>query len=88
MALTRRSLDDRGGWPHAELDRVKDDLETHFYEMLDLVPEVAERVRNAKREAPFAGVPTQPLPQTVRSRLGALGRRWLLERSDHSSGHQ
>jgi 2-polyprenyl-6-methoxyphenol hydroxylase-like FAD-dependent oxidoreductase len=47
-----------GGWPHAELDRVKDDLETHFYEILDLVPEVAERVRDAKREAPFAGVPT------------------------------
>ena len=47
-----------GGWPHAELDRVKDDLETHFYEILDLVPEVAERVRDAKREAPFAGMPT------------------------------
>ena len=47
-----------GGWPHAELDRVKDDLETHFYEILDLVPDVAERVRDAKREAPFAGVPT------------------------------
>jgi len=47
-----------GGWPHAELDRVKTDLETHFYEILDLVPEVAERVREAKREAPFAGAPT------------------------------
>ncbi len=55
------------GWPHAELDRVKEDVETHFYEILDLVPDVAERVRNAKREAPFAGV---PVPNYFRKPFG------------------
>jgi 2-polyprenyl-6-methoxyphenol hydroxylase-like FAD-dependent oxidoreductase len=44
-----------GGWPHSEFDANKKDVEGNFLKMLDLVPDVAERVRGAKREAPFAG---------------------------------
>lgn len=46
------------GWPYAERDRLKADLEGSFLELLDLVPEVAARVREAQRAAPFAGIPT------------------------------
>ena len=46
-----------GGWPHREFETNKRDVEATFMKMLDLVPEFAERVRGAKREAPFAGTP-------------------------------
>jgi len=46
-----------GGWPYAEFETNKKDVEGHFLKMFDLVPEFAERVRGAKREAPFAGAP-------------------------------
>jgi 2-polyprenyl-6-methoxyphenol hydroxylase-like FAD-dependent oxidoreductase len=44
-----------GGWPHSEFDANKKDVEGHFLKMLALAPAFAERVRGAKREAPFAG---------------------------------
>ena len=44
-----------GGWPYAEFEANKKDVEGHFLKMFDLAPEFAERVRGAKREAPFAG---------------------------------
>jgi len=44
-----------GGWPYSEFEANKKDVEHHFLKMLELVPEFAERVRGAKREAPFAG---------------------------------
>jgi 2-polyprenyl-6-methoxyphenol hydroxylase-like FAD-dependent oxidoreductase len=44
-----------GGWPYAEFETNKKDVESHFLEMLDLAPEFAERVRGATRVAPFAG---------------------------------
>jgi flavin-dependent dehydrogenase len=44
-----------GGWPYAEFETNKKDVEGHFLRMFDLAPEFAERVRGAKREAPFAG---------------------------------
>ncbi|HEU4620250.1 MAG TPA: NAD(P)/FAD-dependent oxidoreductase [Gammaproteobacteria bacterium] len=43
------------GWPAAELDANKHDVEGHYLRALDQAPELAERVRAAKREAPFAG---------------------------------
>ena len=46
-----------GGWPYAEFETNKKDVEGHFLKMFDLAPEFAERVRGAKREAPFAGAP-------------------------------
>ena len=44
-----------GGWPYAEFETNKKDVEGHFLKMFDLAPEFAERVRGATREAPFAG---------------------------------
>ena len=44
-----------GGWPHAEFDNNKKDVEGNFLKMFDLAPEFAERVGGAKRAAPFSG---------------------------------
>ena len=44
-----------GGWPYTEFETNKKDVEGNFLKMFDLVPAFAERVRGAKREAPFAG---------------------------------
>lgn len=46
-----------GGWPYAEFETNKHDVEHHFLRMLDLAPAFAERVRGARREAPFVGMP-------------------------------
>jgi 2-polyprenyl-6-methoxyphenol hydroxylase-like FAD-dependent oxidoreductase len=45
-----------GGWPYAEFEANKKDVPGNFLQMLALAPEFADRVRGAKREAPFAGV--------------------------------
>jgi 2-polyprenyl-6-methoxyphenol hydroxylase-like FAD-dependent oxidoreductase len=44
-----------GGWPYAEFEANKKNVEDHFLKMFDLAPEFAERVRGARRVAPFAG---------------------------------
>ena len=46
-----------GGWPHTEFEANKKDVEGNFLKMFEGVPAFAERVRGAKREAPFAGAP-------------------------------
>ncbi len=46
-----------GGWPYAEFIANKNDVEGHFTKMLMQIPEFAERMHGAKREARFAGVP-------------------------------
>ncbi len=46
-----------GGWPYAEFEANKKDVEGHFLKLFEAVPEIAERVRGAKRVAPFAGAP-------------------------------
>ena len=46
-----------GGWPYAEFETNKKDVDGHFLQMFDLAPEFAERIRSAKRVAPFAGAP-------------------------------
>jgi 2-polyprenyl-6-methoxyphenol hydroxylase-like FAD-dependent oxidoreductase len=46
-----------GGWPHAEFEANKKDVEGNFLKMFDLAPAFAERVRRAKRVATFAGTP-------------------------------
>jgi flavin-dependent dehydrogenase len=43
------------GWPNSEASAFKADVEGNYLKTLDLVPEIAERVRGATREAPFAG---------------------------------
>ena len=37
-----------GGWPYAEFEANKRDVEVNFLKMLDLVPEFAERIRGAR----------------------------------------
>lgn len=44
-----------GGWPHSEFAANKHDIEGNFLKMIDLVPEFADRLRVAKREARFSG---------------------------------
>ena len=78
-----------GGWPYSEFEANKKDVEGNFLKMFELAPEFAERVRGAKREAPFAGAPvSELLPQAVRARLGAGGRRRLQQGPDHGAGDQ
>jgi 2-polyprenyl-6-methoxyphenol hydroxylase-like FAD-dependent oxidoreductase len=43
------------GWPYAEFEANKKDVEGNFLEVIELVPEFAERLRGAKREQRFAG---------------------------------
>lgn len=43
------------GWPYSEFETNKKDVEGNFLKSFDLAPEFADRVRGAKREAPFAG---------------------------------
>jgi 2-polyprenyl-6-methoxyphenol hydroxylase-like FAD-dependent oxidoreductase len=56
-----------GGWPYAEFGANKMDVDWHFQKMLDLVPEFADRVRRATREARFAGA---TLPNYFRKPYG------------------
>ena len=45
-----------GGWPHAEFEANKKDVEGNFLKMFDLAPEFAQDfVARAKRAAPFFG---------------------------------
>jgi flavin-dependent dehydrogenase len=45
------------GWPYAEFESNKRDVEGTYLKTLELAPEFAERVRGARREAPFRGEP-------------------------------
>jgi 2-polyprenyl-6-methoxyphenol hydroxylase-like FAD-dependent oxidoreductase len=44
-----------GGWPYSEFAANKYDVEGHFTKMLEQIPEFAERLHRAHREARFAG---------------------------------
>jgi 2-polyprenyl-6-methoxyphenol hydroxylase-like FAD-dependent oxidoreductase len=61
-----------GGWPYAEFEEKKKDVERHFLNMFELVPEFAARIRGAKREAPFAGAAVANFFRTP------YGRGWAL----------
>jgi 2-polyprenyl-6-methoxyphenol hydroxylase-like FAD-dependent oxidoreductase len=43
------------GWPHAELEANRGDIEGNYLKVIDMVPAFAERLRGARREARFAG---------------------------------
>jgi 2-polyprenyl-6-methoxyphenol hydroxylase-like FAD-dependent oxidoreductase len=43
------------GWPYAELEENRKDIEGNYLKAIDLAPAFADRVRRAKREARFAG---------------------------------
>lgn len=44
-----------GGWPYAEFEAHKKDVEGTFLSLFEGAPAFAERMRGAKREAPFSG---------------------------------
>jgi len=78
-----------GGWPYSEFETNKTNVEGNFLKLLDLAPEFGERVREARREAPFSGTPVSNfLSQTVRPRLAARGRRGLQQRPDYRTRDQ
>lgn len=43
------------GWPYAESARNRKDFEASYWATIELVPPFAERLRAARREAPFVG---------------------------------
>jgi 2-polyprenyl-6-methoxyphenol hydroxylase-like FAD-dependent oxidoreductase len=60
------------GWPAAEASAYKADVEANYLATLEMVPELADRVRDATREARFAGGST---PNYFRQ---AYGPGWAL----------
>ncbi len=60
------------GWPYAESKAYKADIEGNYLATLELVPEVAERVRAATRQERFAG---GGVPNFFRK---PFGRGWAL----------
>jgi len=64
-------------WPFAEFDANRHDVELHFNEVLALVPEFDARVRWSPG--------SELLPQAVRPRLGARGRRRIQQGPDHGA---
>jgi 2-polyprenyl-6-methoxyphenol hydroxylase-like FAD-dependent oxidoreductase len=56
------------GWQHRAFQAVRTDPERHFLETLDLVPELAARVRAGRREEPYRG--TGDLPNFFRRPAG------------------
>lgn len=55
------------GWPYAEFEANKKDIEGNFHRVIELAPEFAQRVGSAKREARFAGA---ALPNFFRKPYG------------------
>jgi hypothetical protein len=75
-------------WPIDCQRVVRADLERQFISVIDLVPDLAERVRAGQRRRNFRAPPTcQTYAQTLRSRMG-LGRRCRLPQGSLSgAGH-
>jgi flavin-dependent dehydrogenase len=61
------------GWPVAEFAANRKDIEGNYLRTIDLVPELAERVRAAKRETRFVG--TADMPNFFRT---PYGEGWAL----------
>jgi flavin-dependent dehydrogenase len=61
------------GWPVEEFKANRGDVEANFFKALDHAPELAERVRGAKRESKFIG--SAELPGYFRKPFGA---GWVL----------
>jgi flavin-dependent dehydrogenase len=56
------------GWPQRSFEAVQRNVERSFLDALELVPELAERVRSGTREEPFVG--TADLPNFFRRPFG------------------
>ena len=57
-----------GGWPYAQFEQNRSDVEGNFMRMLERAPAFAERVRAGKREARFVGA---AVPNFFRKPFGA-----------------
>jgi 2-polyprenyl-6-methoxyphenol hydroxylase-like FAD-dependent oxidoreductase len=57
-----------GGWPYAEFEANKHDLEANFRALLDVAPPLADRARSAKLESKIFGA---PVPNFFRKPFGA-----------------
>ncbi|HEX3244377.1 MAG TPA: NAD(P)/FAD-dependent oxidoreductase [Chloroflexota bacterium] len=47
-------------WPHSEFEAFRADIEGNFLRTLELAPDLAERVRDGRREARFVGTADMP----------------------------
>jgi 2-polyprenyl-6-methoxyphenol hydroxylase-like FAD-dependent oxidoreductase len=56
------------GWPYEEFEKNKTDIDGYYRKTLELVPEFADRLRGAKREARYAG---SAVPNYFRKPFGA-----------------
>ena len=45
-----------GGWPYSEFESNKADIEGNFLKVIDLAPDLSDRLRRARREERFAGM--------------------------------
>jgi 2-polyprenyl-6-methoxyphenol hydroxylase-like FAD-dependent oxidoreductase len=61
-----------GGWPYAEFESNRADIEGNFLRVIDLAPDLADRLRKAHREERFAGM---AVPGYFRK---PFGRGWAL----------
>ena len=57
-----------GGWPYAQLEANKSDIEGNYLRMFDFAPEFAEQLRSAKRETRVVGT---AVPNFFRKPFGA-----------------
>lgn len=60
------------GWPHAEFEENRKDVEGHYMSVLELAPTFADRIRGARRESRIAGA---PVPNFFRRPYGS---GWVL----------
>jgi 2-polyprenyl-6-methoxyphenol hydroxylase-like FAD-dependent oxidoreductase len=60
------------GWQYKEFEAKKADIEGNYLKVIDLAPSFAERIRSARREERFAGM---PVPNYFRK---PFGRGWAL----------
>ena len=59
-------------WPYREFAATKQDVERFYWRVLEQIPELADRIRGARREAPFVGA---AVPNFFRKPYGA---GWVL----------
>jgi 2-polyprenyl-6-methoxyphenol hydroxylase-like FAD-dependent oxidoreductase len=60
------------GWQYKEFEAKKSDIEGNYLKVIDLAPSFAERIRSARREERFAGM---PVPNYFRK---PFGKGWAL----------
>ena len=63
------------GWPYAEFAEGKKDIAGNYLKTIELAPAFADRLRDAKREARFAGA---AVPNYSASLTAPVGRSWVM----------